>query len=69
MGYRSVANPRLLGGPHDMRKLILDPVHLKQENKSQNAALWSFYPVEQDFDMPYGDEVLNGLGYESNLQG
>lgn len=41
-----VANPVSLGGDFDIRQIKLTPAHLSQEDKSMNARLWEFFPLD-----------------------
>lgn len=42
-----LGDPKLLGGNAvDLREIKLEPKHLKQQDKSLNAALWSYTPID-----------------------
>lgn len=41
-----IANPIRLGGNFDLRKIKLTSAHLAQTDKSMNARLWDFFPLE-----------------------
>lgn len=41
-----VVDPLTLGGDFDLRMLKLSPEHLAQTDKSMNAALWQYSPLD-----------------------
>lgn len=56
---QSIAHPRTLGGEVDLRKLQLKAQHLSQTDKSLNAALWSFLPIDVHVTRPTAREFTN----------
>lgn len=41
-----VADPVSLGGDFGLRKIKLTAAHLSQTDKSMNARLWDFFPLD-----------------------